>query len=135
VPALVVANDTAELRRLSEWLVSTASGLGVPGPLVGELEVCANEAVTNVISYAWDDNGLHEISLRIAAGDGRVTLEIEDDGRPYNPLDMPEPRRPSSLLDAPVGGLGVSIIRKMMPASRYERREGRNVLTLIAAIG
>ena len=132
---LIVANDTAELRRMSDWLVHTARELGVPGPLVGDLEVCANEAVTNVISYAWEDGGHHQIALRIAAGDGRVTLEIEDDGRPYDPLDMPELPRPASLSDAPVGGLGVRIILNLLPASRYERRDGRNVLTLTAAIG
>ena len=132
---LVVANDIAELRRMSAWLVGEARALGVPAPVVDDLEVCANEAVTNVINYGFEGGRRHEIALRIAVDARQVSLQIEDDGRPFNPLDLPERPDPPSLREAPVGGFGVRLIRRLMPASRYERRGGRNVLTLSTAIG
>ena len=120
---------------MSDWLANEAQALGLSDRLLHDLDLCANEAVTNVIDYGWDDDRAHSIALHIAAQDGCVALEIEDDGRPFNPLELPESRTPKTLPEAPVGGLGVMLIRKMMPGSRYERRGGRNVLTLSAAIG
>lgn len=118
---------------MSAWLVAEARALGVPQALVDDLEVCANEAVLNTISYGWDDGGRHQIALRIAADASGVTLEIEDDARPFDPFAAPERADPGSLAEAQVGGLGVRLIRRLMPASRYARREGRNLLTLSAA--
>jgi len=133
VPALHVVNEVTELRRMSAWLVAEARALGVPQPLVDDLEVCANEAVMNTISYGWDDGSRHEISLRIAADTGSVSLEIEDDARPFDPFSAPEHADPASLAEAQIGGLGVRLIRRLMPASHYARRDGRNLLTLSAS--
>ncbi len=120
---------------MSDWLAAEAQVLGLSDRLVHDLDLCANEAVTNIISYGWDDDRDHSIALYIATQGGRVTLEIEDDGRAFNPLELPERGTPKTVLEAPVGGLGIKLIREMMPGSRYERRGGRNVLTLSAAIG
>lgn len=119
---------------MSDWLTTQARALGVPDSIVGDFEVCANEAVTNAICYAWNDSEDHEIALRFMVNSEKLALEIEDDGRPFNPLENTDHPDPAGIADAPVGCLGLRIIQRMLPASRYERRNGRNVLTLSKAI-
>jgi serine/threonine-protein kinase RsbW len=63
-----------------------------------------------------------------------VSLQIEDDGIAFNPLEVPERVAPTSLEDAPIGGLGVALIRKTMERCEYARRGGRNVLRLSATL-
>jgi serine/threonine-protein kinase RsbW len=62
--------------------------------------------------------------------DDGVTLTVEDDGPPFDPLSLPAPDLSASLDGRPVGGLGVFLVRKVMDAVRYQRREASNLLTL-----
>lgn len=130
-PEIVIANDVRELRRMSAWLEARSRLLGMPDRRREDLEVCANEAVTNVIAHGWEAPGDHRISLRLERLGGEIMLEIADEGRPFDPLAGPPHATSLDLASAPVGGLGLPLIRGLLPRSRYARIEGRNVLTLV----
>jgi serine/threonine-protein kinase RsbW len=132
VQSLTLINDLDELRRMSAWLTQTATACGLSQERVAELEVCANEAVTNIISYAYDSPGQRNISLCLSCGDDSVNLSIEDDGSPFNPLAAAQPEAPASLEQAGIGGLGIKLIRRMMKDCRYQRRDGKNIFSFTA---
>ena len=129
---LTLANELAELRRMSEWLERSCRGLGLTPSRFSELDLCANEVVTNIVSYAYDVPGHREIVLRLARLPAGVRLTIEDDGRAFNPLQAQLPNPPASLADANIGGLGIKLIRGMMAECSYQHLGGKNILTLIA---
>ena len=96
------------------------------------LDTGLNEAVTNVISYGYPDGAEHLIRLRLWAHGDIVSLEVEDDGLPFDPLRA-EPRpAPHTLEEAPIGGLGIQLIRAMLDECHYRREAGQNHLTMIA---
>lgn len=130
--SLELANDLGELRRASVWLDVEARALGASESLRGDLDLCLNEALANIISYAYEDGTEHRIWLRLSGAGESLSLEIEDDGRAFNPFDVPAPPKAGSLEQLSVGGLGVHLIRGLMPGARYERRGTRNHLTLTA---
>ena len=130
---IVILNDISELRRMTQWLQASSAAADIPQGLVQMLDVCANEAVTNIISYAYDDGDRHEINLALTRTDGGARLEIRDDGRPFNVLDAPEHKMPLTLADAEAGGLGIHLIRRLMTHCEYRREAGHNVLCLEAA--
>jgi len=121
---LAIRNAMAELRRMGD------RELGQDREMSVRLKVCALEAVSNVIRYAYSDRDTHMIGLRLAVGDGRVTLEIEDDGREFNPLALPDRAPLPNVEKAQLAGIGIRIIRGLLPESRYEWRDGKNVLIL-----
>jgi serine/threonine-protein kinase RsbW len=129
---LTIRNNESELRRMSQWLRDSARAASIPEELVFPLDVCANEVVGNIMSYAYEDAAAHEISLELAATPKGARLVIRDDGRPFNPLDEPEPQHPASLAEAQIGGLGIPIVRRMMAHCEYRREQRNNVLTLEA---
>lgn len=129
---LVIPNEFSALRQMTDWLDATIRALHIPERLIFDFDLCANEAVTNVISYAYPQNGSHRIALRLYRDDERVCLEIADDGVPFNPLERPPREQPDSIEEAEIGGLGVDLIRSFMKECRYARRDGLNVLTLVA---
>lgn len=130
---LVVTNRIPELRRMSQWLRERCCLAGVSEELIQRLELCANEALANIISYAYSDDAAHDITLTLDTAMDHVRLGIRDDGKPFNPLGMPGHTMPASLADASVGGLGVHLIRSMMTSCGYERRGTHNILTLEAS--
>ena len=81
-------------------------------PVPSQPRICINstlileEVVANVIAYAYDDNGRHEITVRVERKDRELIMEVEDDGRPLDLQQASQPNLARPLEDMPVGGLG-----------------------------
>jgi anti-sigma regulatory factor (Ser/Thr protein kinase) len=128
----VMGNDVAELRRMTQWLQESAAAAGIARDLARLLDQCANEAVVNIISYAYEDEKHHDITLELSKSANGACLEIRDDGKPFNMLEVPEREPVASLADAQIGGLGIHLIRRMTARCDYRREGGFNVLSLEA---
>lgn len=128
--SLVIPNQIAALRKMSEWLQSALEEMGMNDQIMFRFDLCANEAVSNIIGYAYPDAGSHEIALRITLEAERLSLGIEDDGIPFNPLVKPKKQTPANLEEADIGGLGIDLIRHYMDECHYQRQTGRNILIL-----
>jgi serine/threonine-protein kinase RsbW len=131
---ITINNQVSEIRRVGEWLDASFRQLGLPADLLFKFDLCAEEAVTNTISYAFPENGAHEISLRLSVCGAMVCLEFEDDGVAFNPLDAPQHVQPASLEEANIGGLGIALMRRLMDECTYARQDGRNVLKMTATV-
>ncbi len=125
-------NDDAALRPLSEWFREFARDNRIEGARVLDFELCLNELVTNVIHYAYADRGAHEIRIFLEREGEELRATVEDDGRPFNPLEKEPPAIPASLDDAGVGGWGIPIVRAFADDLSYEWRDGRNRFTIIS---
>ena len=90
--------------------------------------------MANVIAYAYDDNGRHEITVRVERKDRELIMEVEDDGRPFDPQQASQPDFSRPLEDMPVGGLGIHFVRKFTSGMQYERIEGKNRLRMTKII-
>lgn len=128
-----ITNRVSELRPLSRWAVETARGLGCPAERCHDLDLCLNEAVSNVIRHGHAAGALHEIHVELVREAGELVLNIEDDARPFDPLAMPV-LQPRSLDEAKPAGRGITLFRSAADSASYERRAGRNRLTLRFAV-
>ena len=119
--AIVRANGEAE-----RWLESYQ-----PGPEVLNLVLLAiEEVVTNCIEYGYDDDDEHTIVIVLSISDGKLIMDVIDDGHPFDPLSQPAPNFSLDVQDRPIGGLGIYLLRKLADHISYERRDGTNRLTL-----
>lgn len=128
---LLLRNDAAELSRLHAWLEDLAVAWGLAPDVTFAADLCLEEAVGNVIAYAFADGAPHEIRVSIARDGRRLVVEVEDDGRPFDPLVVPPPEVADRLEDVRIGGLGIHLIRRFASGTRYARDAGRNRLTLV----
>lgn len=119
---------------MSAWVATSCKALGFPEAVSYRLDLAANEAVTNAISYGYPPGARGAIDLRIGEKAGQAILEIEDDGVPFNPLELTEPPRAQTLEESRIGGLGVPLIRRSIAQCDYQRRDGRNLLILRSPI-
>ena len=128
---IVVPNNFTELRRVSEWVRRFAEERKLAHQDAYALELALNEALTNIMSYAYDDNAQHEIAVELHTQPGRIRVDVEDDGVPFNPLEMPIEERPETLDRSRPAGRGLPLMRSFMDELHYVRRESRNVLTMV----
>jgi len=123
-------NQLGEIERLGQVVTEFAQCQHWSPQVLFEVNVSLEEILTNVISYAYEDDKEHEIVLRLSSADGEITAEVEDEGRPFNPLEVAEPDINKPIEERQVGGLGIYLVRKFMTNLTYERREEKNLLTL-----
>jgi anti-sigma regulatory factor (Ser/Thr protein kinase) len=124
------SNDPAELRAMAAWFRDVAERAGLDADLRWKAEVCLNEATTNIVTHAYDDVRPHAVSLEIQPMPHAVRITIVDDGRPFNPLEAAPPPEVASIEEAPIGGLGIHLIRSFAQEVSYRRDGDRNVLVL-----
>ncbi|MCE2501271.1 MAG: ATP-binding protein [Dehalococcoidia bacterium] len=99
-----------------------------PPDLVFKLNLVLEELGVNIVNYS-GATGAIEISL--ASDEETVTIEIADNGRPFNPLaELDTPDISAPLGERPVGGLGVHLVRSMMDELSYSREDGMNRLAM-----
>ena len=119
------------MRRLGQWVRDISYRLALPDDITSRLDLCLEEAVHNIISYGYSDQGPHQIDVKISYDADSLALEVEDDGIAFDPLSVPVLVRASTLAEAKIGGWGVHLIREFSDHCRYERRGEKNRLKLL----
>jgi len=128
--AISITNAPSELARVSALADHFAAANQLSSEAVADLHVALDEVLTNIIKYGYTDDRAHEISIQVRIEDGVLVAEIEDDGRPFDPLIQPEPDAKAPLKERRVGGVGIHFVRKLMNDVIYERVADRNHLVL-----
>lgn len=93
------------------------------------------EAVENVVRYAYDGGiGWLEAGTSLDKDTLVLTIELRDAGKPFNPLDKPDPDITLPADEREMGGLGIYLCKKMMDSISYRYENGINVLTMTKKI-
>ncbi len=124
------SNDLSELRCLSEWIRAYGSEAGVDDAFTYHIDLCLDEAVSNIIRYGYEDGSRGTITISLERLDDGIRAVVTDGGREFNPLRQPAPAVPTTLEDVPVGGLGIHLMRAFADVFEYRREDGRNIVTL-----
>jgi serine/threonine-protein kinase RsbW len=134
VAAIQVRNDVVELDRLNEFLAAFWASNQLPKDAMFDLNVVLEEIFTNVVFHGYRDGGEHEIHVELALRDKMVSLTVEDEGIPFNPLHAPAPDETASIEERSIGGLGIHLVRKLMDGVQYAREGNRNRLVVTKRI-
>lgn len=130
----VIENQVEELSFLSGEIEKLTNEWGLPPNLIMNINLVIEEAVTNIIFYAFTEEEKHEIIISIAQFNNKITITIADDGIPFDPLTHEKPDITSAAKDRTVGGLGIFLISQIMDEIHYLRENNQNILTLTKSI-
>lgn len=128
---LVIENRLTEFVRAEAWLAQLLDEWAIPRKLGFAIDLVLNEAVTNVICYAYEDVAPRPIAITLTNGSAAVVIEVVDDGKPFNPLHAPPMAVAEGLKGASIGGRGIHLIKSYADEQHYRRVGGRNRLTLL----
>ena len=120
----------SELGKLRGFLSDYCSQEKLPGHLVNDLEIILEELATNVMKYGGVKPGDACCLIELDRKANDLTIRFSDNGHPFNPLEQTEVDTNLPIEDRPIGGLGIHFIKKLTDSQGYERRDGRNVITL-----
>ena len=121
-----------EIERIHAAVEILGGAEGWPPDLLFQIKLVLEEMGTNIVKYGYNEDGKTDIRITLTSERDALTMEISDDGKPFDPFaDAPPPDLDSPIPDRPIGGLGVHLVQTMMNETRYRREDGRNKLTLI----
>ena len=130
VVAVDLKNQLSEIARLARIVDDFGRRHQIDVKIIYSMKLALDEILTNVISYGYDDAAEHHITARLSLEQGQWTAEVEDGGKPFNPLESPEANTQQSLVARPIGGLGIHLVRKLIDEFEYCRQNEKNRLVM-----
>lgn len=130
----VIENKVAELTTMAKKIKELAEKWQLSQALAVNINLVIEEALSNIIFYAFPDNDSHEIKVSLTLINHMLTIKITDNGIPFNPLSQQQPDITLSAEDRPIGGLGIFLISQIMDKMHYTRNKNQNILTLNKSI-
>jgi sigma-B regulation protein RsbU (phosphoserine phosphatase) len=127
---LTLPNNIDTIPELSEFIEGVGEELGMDMSLVMSLNLAIEEAVVNVMEYAYPPGVEGTVEIDAIANDNRLKIIISDGGIPFDPTKKEKVDTTLSAEERPIGGLGIHLVREIMDSVNYEYRDRKNILTL-----
>lgn len=128
--SIILANEISEIGRLADFIDDIGNEFCLAPDVIFNLNLVLEEAVANIINYAYPKDEHESIYLSARMHEDSIVLVLTDTGKEFDPTMAPEVDVTLSAEERQVGGLGIFLIRQIMNEVRYERIDGKNVLTL-----
>lgn len=127
---LTLHNDITEVPTLGEFVEQVAEQLGYNMTDSMNMNLALEEAVVNVMNYAYPEGTIGDILIEAATTETQLVFTIKDSGTPFDPTQVEDPDITLSIEDRPIGGLGIFLVKQLMDSVTYNYTDGFNILTL-----
>ena len=127
---LCMSNDIEERNKLEPFLNGIFERENLDMSMLPQIDLALEEAVTNIIMYAYPEGEKGTAELNVEVADGQISATLIDSGTPFNPLQQQEANLDVSLEERKIGGLGIHLIKEIMDEVDYAYEEGRNLLRM-----
>lgn len=127
-------NDINEVPLLGEWIEAVGEKADIPMADVFKLNLALEEAVVNVMNYAYPGQTGMPITLTMEKEGNLLTFNLVDNGVQFDPTGASDPDITLSADERPIGGLGIFLVREMMADVKYRYENSQNILTMTYSI-
>ena len=129
--SITLTNDVQEVPRLNVFVDEVCEDMGCDMETTMRMNLAIEEAVVNVIDYAYPSGTVGSIDIKVTIYDNHMEFVISDSGTPFDPTKKEDVDISLHVEERRIGGLGIHLVRQLMDKINYERKDGRNILTLI----
>ena len=130
----IIENKIDQLSSLAEKIEDLADEWKLSQDLTMKINLVIEEALSNIILYAFNDKDKHEIRISISIDKNNLEITIKDDGILFNPLAQKKPNINLPAEERPIGGLGIFLMSQIMDKMHYSRDKNQNILKLNKSI-
>ncbi len=128
--SLTLANDVKQVPELNNFVKSVADRLNLEPSLSSQLMLAVEEAVVNVMNYAYPIGTEGKVQIDAVATEQDLKFIITDQGKTFDPTQGGHADTTLDVEERPIGGLGILLVQSLMDSINYERFDGKNILTL-----
>ena len=128
--SIVLANEISEICKLNDFIEDIGQEFDIAPDVLFNINLVLEEAIVNIINYAYRKENHEFIYLSACMHEGAIVLVLTDTGKAFDPTAAPDADISLSADERQIGGLGIFLIRQIMNEVKYERIDGKNILTL-----
>ena len=125
-----ISNDLNEISVLASFIEELGEELSLSFETTMNINLALEEAVANIIMYAYPTQEQHTILLRVTYSEKQLVFLLTDKGASFDPTQVDEVDVTLSLEERPIGGLGIFLIRSIMNEISYQRIDNENHLIM-----
>ncbi len=126
-----LTNDISQLISMTVWLETIFEDYDIPPTLAMNINLAIEEAVTNVIMYAYPQGTSATFRIEFDMPEPNLAIwRITDAGMPFDPTAKVDADITLNAEDRSIGGLGVFLVKEIMDKVTYCRRDGQNILAM-----
>lgn len=113
-----------------EAVTKSAIQGGVNDNKIFSIELALEEVLVNIMNYAYEGSG-GDITVTCRSDNRQCfTIEITDNGKPFDMTAIPPPDLSGDLSERPIGGLGIHFVKKLSDRVHYQRTDDKNILEI-----
>ena len=128
--SILLTNDVQEVPKLAEFIDKVCADVSVPESMTMNFHLAMEEAVVNVMNYAYPHGKKGNINIVAKLYDDILSFSIIDNGKRFDPTVRAEVDTTLSAEERSIGGLGIHLVRQLMDTINYEYVDDNNILTL-----
>ena len=127
---IVLKNDIREMSRITDTITKIADAAGCPSVVVHDVILAVEEIFSNIVFYGFGDDLDHNITFHVVADTDALFLTLQDEGIPFNPLNVHLGPRDKPLEERDKGGMGIILAKNLMDQMEYRRDRGKNIMRM-----
>jgi anti-sigma regulatory factor (Ser/Thr protein kinase) len=128
---LTLHNDVQEVPLLATFIDTICEENAMDMEMSMNINLAVEEAVVNVMNYAYPEGTVGEVRIDASVTDGLLTIIISDSGTPFDPTGKEDPDINLPAEERAIGGLGILLVRQFMDTVTYQHTDGKNILILM----
>jgi sigma-B regulation protein RsbU (phosphoserine phosphatase) len=128
--SLNMSNDINQISVLHDFIDEVGKDLNLEPSLTMSLDLALEEAVSNIIMYAYPKEDHQIIHLEVIKRGSDLIFTLTDSGIAFDPTLKDDPDLNLSVEDRPVGGLGIFLVKQIMTEVTYSRMDNNNVFVM-----
>lgn len=102
----------------------------VPVKTILDLNIILEEVYTSIVNHQDEDQPDKKVQISLVLDSGEITAAIQDNNDEFNPTVIPAIDLNAPLEEISFQGLGFHMVRHLADHMDYQRKEGRNILTI-----
>ncbi|MEW5940291.1 MAG: ATP-binding protein [Chloroflexota bacterium] len=132
MPVATFSANFNNLDAIRDFVGGIAEQAGFSGKEVYAIQLCTDEACSNVVEHAYAGIEGGDIEVTCDVKDDALTVVIHDHGVEFDITKVKKPNLGKKLEEREIGGLGVYLIQKLMDDVRFESSaKTGNYLTMV----
>lgn len=124
------SNNLSEISILANFIETLGEELSLPAETTMNINLALEEAIANIIMYAYPPKEEHGILLKVTSNERQLIFLLTDNGLSFDPTQTEDVDLTLSIEDRPIGGLGIFLIRSIMNEVTYKRLDNENLLIM-----
>ncbi|MDR3115047.1 MAG: ATP-binding protein [Treponema sp.] len=124
-----------QLEKALEFIRAILESAACPPAVEQAVELAVEEIFVNIARYAYPETkpGAVRIGCKVerTLHHSRLIIIFADRGKPYNPLEHPDPDISVAIEEREIGGLGILMVKRVMDKVQYDYTKGWNRLALM----